>query len=274
MFNLSAKEFSDKYYCKERNHQSNNYYRLDCESGEGLINPLLKELEKNFIKLKKKPAEQRKKAFELYLEFFLKKCININRSFSDAIQFLSIWLKISPDIFLTALKNNELKLFFNRTEYDHDGDKWYFPKLLKILSPLIKQNLTTADELLFNIFETFDFFAEPEIFVSEIIGYDRLEWCIKQSPAVFKQALLSKVQEFVKQYNTIDIGLHSRKYLNDAIQAINGIQTTKIERQTERLELASFLKNNIFSYPSIKNFNSSDSFLAFPRTNYNRSNNY
>lgn len=273
MFNLSAKEFSDKYYCKERNYQSNNYYRLDCESGEGLINPLLKELNRKFIKFKKNPKEQRKKEFEFYLEFFFKKCININRSFSDAVQFFSIWLKISPDTLFNALKNNQLKNFFNRTEYDHDGDKWYFPKLLKILSPLIKQNFITTNELLFNIFEIFDFFADPEIFVSEIIGYDRLEWCIKQNP-VFKQALLSKVHEFIKQHNTIDIGSHSRKYLNDAIQAIKGIQRTKIERKTERLELASFLKNNIFNYPSIKNFNSSDSFIAYPRTNYNRSNNY
>lgn len=144
---------------------------------------------------------------------------------------------------------------------------------MKILSPLIKQNLTTAEELLFNIFETFDFFAEPEIFVSEIIGYDRLEWCINKSPAIFKQALLSIVQEFVKQHNSIDIGARSRKYLNDAIQG-NAIQRTKIEEQTDRQEFALYLKNNLFSYPSIKNFNLSDLPIALPRSNYNRGRNY
>lgn len=271
MFNLSAKDFSEKYYCKERKHQSNNYYRLDRESGEGLINSLLKELNQEFIEFKE---EKSKEEFEFYLEFFLKKCININRSFSDAVQFLSIWLEISPDILLIALKNSELKPFFNRTEYDQDGNKWYFPELLKIFSPLIKQNLTTASELLFNIFETFDFFSMPEVFVSEIIGYDRLECCIKESPVVFKQALLSKIQEFVEQHNTIDIGSHSRKFLNDANPKIYDIQRTKIEKQIERLELAAFLQNNMFNYPSIKNFNSSDLLIAFPRTNYNRSNNY
>lgn len=80
MFNLSAKEFSKKYYNTRRKVKlSNKYLRLDCESGEGLINPLLLELKKS------SPEE-----FEYYLNFFLKKCININRSFSDAVEFLSI----------------------------------------------------------------------------------------------------------------------------------------------------------------------------------------
>ncbi|HEY2566559.1 MAG TPA: hypothetical protein VGH95_02460 [Candidatus Aquirickettsiella sp.] len=246
----NKKNFSSSSNRRVRANKYSFFYCLDCQSGEGLVNPLLPEL-------KKISSNE----FNFYLYFILKKCIYVNRSFSDAVEFLSIWIEKSPDTLLSALKNSELKLFFNRTEYDHDGDKWYFPKLLKILSPLIKQNLITADKLLFNIFETFDFFSMPEIFVSEIIGYDRLEWCIGQSPEVFKQALLRKVQEFVKQHQTIDIGSHSRKYLNDAIRVIN-------------LELALFLKNSIFNYPSIKNFNSSDSSMHFHRTNYNRSNNY
>lgn len=85
MFNLTAEEFSHKYCNNSRKAESDRYYSLDCKSGEGLVNSLLKELNKKFIKFKKKPEEQRKEEFEFYLEFFLRKCININRSFSDAV---------------------------------------------------------------------------------------------------------------------------------------------------------------------------------------------
>jgi len=169
---------------------------------------------------------------------------------------------------LAALQDNELKWFFNRTEYDHDGDKWYFPKLLHAFSILAVKEPITADKILNYLFETFDFFSMPELFVTEIIGYDRLGECIKESPAVFKQALLSKIQEFVK-HNTIDIGKCSRDYLNDVIQRVDVVERTKLEKQTERLELVSYLKNSFFIYPSIKNFNPSDSFIPLPSTGSN-----
>lgn len=210
MFNLSAKEFSDKYYCKEKKPQSNNYFRLDCESGEGLINPLL-------VKLKKTSNSE----FEFYLEFILKKCINVNRSFSDAVVFLSIWLKKSPDTLLEKLKNAELKQYFNRTEYGHDGDQWPFPRLLQVFSVLIEKELVTAHEILDYLFETFDFFNAPEDFVSEIIGYDRLELCIKECGPIFKEALALKMAKFVNLNKAINIGFRSHEYLDKELKNIN-----------------------------------------------------
>lgn len=271
MFDLTAKEFSDKYYCKELKTQSNNYYRLDCESGEGLINPLLENLEKNFI-TSKKPEAERKQEFEFYLEFFLRKCININRSFSDAVWFLSMWLKISPDSLLEALKNVGTKKFFNRTEYDHDGDQWYFPKLLKVFSTLVEKKQVTANEILHYLFETFDFFSMPGVFVTEIIGYERLEKCIDESPAIFKHALLSKLDEFVEQNKTIDMGSRSRKYLNAEIHVIDSVKRIKVEpcKQTRNKELVSYIKNHLFIPPSIKNFNPSEPHIFSPQSAYSR----
>jgi|GEM_PF-1465010 len=309
----TKKKFSSSSKRRSRANKHNFFYSLDCQSGEGLVNPLLPEL-------KKISSSE----FNFYLYFILKKCINVNRSFSDAVEFLSIWLEKSPCILLERLKvvkiikeikeleelkknsnlsnkkeldimnlikklknrrlreklitidfknkltiksliqrldNINIKIFFNRTEYDHEGDQWHFPELLQVFTTLVEKKETSANEILDYLFETFDFFTMPEIFVTEIIGYDQLEGCINKSPEVFKQALLRKIQEFVKQHKTIDIGSRSRKYLNDAIRVINpGI---------------SFIsKNTIFIYPGTNNFNSSDSFIAFPRTNYNKSNNY
>jgi hypothetical protein len=241
MFKLSGKYFSFKYYRDESIAKTCNwFYSLDCKSGEGLDNRLLETLSKIF-KVENTPTMQTKKEFEFYLEFILKKCIYINRSFSDAIWFLSIWLNISPDTLLRALQTAELKQFFNRTEYDHDGDQWYFPKLLQIFSTLIEKKQVTENKMLDYLFETFDF--TPEDFVREIIGYDRLEGCIKESPAVFKQALLSKMSKFVYENETIDIGLRSRKYLNDEIQKIHPTKKNEIERdkQEDGTELVAYI---------------------------------
>jgi len=129
---------------------------------------------------------------------------------------------------IEKLEKRNLKNFFNKTEYDHDGDRWYFPQLLQAFSLVVEKKLATADEILNYLFATFDFFNVPEDFVRKIIGYDRLELCIKESPVVFKQALLSKIYEFVEQNKTIDIGLHSHRYLNDQIRVIDAIK--KIEK--------------------------------------------
>ncbi|MEN9450427.1 MAG: hypothetical protein RJA83_1041 [Pseudomonadota bacterium] len=230
MFKLSAKEFSQKYYGDDKHKaRSNRYFSLDCQSGEGLINPLLPELKKISTR-----------EFEYYLNFILKKCININRSFSDAVEFLSIWLKKSPDSLLYQLKNAKLKQFFYRTEYDHEGDQWYFPKLLQLFSKLTKGNPDKANEILNCLFETFDFFNMPKIFVTEIIGYDRLEKCIIESPKVFKQALILKIYEFIelnkKNAVEIDIGLESRKFLNKEFKPY----------------LVSWVTNSLFTYPNKK----------------------
>lgn len=249
------------------------FYHLDCQSGQGLINPLL-------IELRKISSEE----FEYYLFFFLKKCININQSFSDAIEFLSIWAEKSPDNLLKQLKkvkllrdkkkeleklDNKLKNeknffkkiktvklikkleetsltnFFNRTEYDYEGDQWCFPKLLQVFSGLLEKKSVTANKILDYLFEIFDFFSMPEIFVGVIIGYDRLELCIKESPSVFKQALVSKVYEFV-EFNKnsdidINIGSQSWKYLKNEI----------------REDLVSYVKEHLFTY-SIKTIKYAD----------------
>lgn len=238
-------EFALNNFKSYRNKKQTKYsffYSLDCHSGEGLINPLLPELKKI------SPEE-----FEYYLNFFKKKCIYVNRSFSDAVEFLSIWLEKSPYTLLKELKivmllknkkkeleelknnlknernrikkikkkikkleKNNLKNFFNRTEYNQEGNKWCFPKLLNAFLPLVKENVTT-DEILNYVFEIFDFFNMPDIFVIEIIGYDLLEKCITETPVIFRQALLLKVYEFVEfnKKNDIKIGLQSQRYLQN-----------------------------------------------------------
>lgn len=241
MFDLSAKKFSKKYYADDKQKAiSNWYYSLDCQSGEGLINSLLPKLQKISSR-----------DFEFYLEFILKKCINVNRSFSDAVEFLSIWLKKSPDSLLEQLKNAQLKQFFNRTEYDHEGLNWYFPELLHKFTALVKKPVT-ADENLSYLFETFGFFSMPEIFVTDVIGYDRLEQCVKESPFIFRRALLSKMYEFVERNKTIDIGSVSRTFLNNSltIDDKNNIKAKlELEREKERQELISYIQNGgLFTY--------------------------
>ena len=265
MFDLSAKEFSKKYYGDDKQKAiSDRYFSLDCRSGEGLINPLL-------LKLKKITDDE----FKYYLDFFLEKCINVNRSFSDAIEFLSIWMEKSPSIFFNQLKAGQLKQFFNRTEYDHDGDKWYFPELLDKVSLLVEKEFAPASEVLDYLFKTFDFFNMPEIFVTEVIGYDRLYKCIEECPAVFKQVLLLKMNKFVEQNETIDIGPRSRKYLNDETQLIDDSERVRSELQTEGQKLIAYIQNGgLFTYPSIKNFNPSDSLVTLHRSNYSRGSNY
>lgn len=253
------KNFFNSKWANINRKKHGYFYFLDCTAGEGLINPLLIEL-KNTA-----PTE-----FKYYCNFFLNKCINVNRSFSDAVEFLSIWVEKSPYNLLEKLKNRKLKWFFYRTEYDHDGDKWYFPELLQVFTTLVEKKKTSANEILDYLFETFDFFTMPEIFVREIIGYDRLEWCVQVSPAVFKQALLTKMQEFIENNKLIDIGSRSFKYLNNEIQKIEALKT---EKQADPVKLALLSKNNIFKYP-IKNIKPTDSLIAVHRTNYNRSNNY
>lgn len=321
------------------------FYHLDCISGEGLVNLLLVALKEI------SPAE-----FNYYLNFFLKKCINVNRSFSDAVDFLSIWLEKSPDtlfkkfenvilineltkelikenelkdeIRINELKNklikklenelqiglqkelqNELKIelqrpvkneirikglkkelegeiqvnklinklekinltkkseidnlinelertnlkfFFNRTEYSQDGANWRFPDLLEAFSSLVKKKLTTADEILFYLFETFDFSSIPDVFIREVIGYDQLQERIEKTTSVFQQALLSKINKFVAQNNTIDIGLHSRKYLQDKFKISQG-EIKKVEKseQEKRQVLSYALHNRFFSYSTV-----------------------
>lgn len=232
------------------------FYFLDCQSGEGLVNPLLKELKRN-----SSPDE-----FNYYLNFFLKKCININRSFSDAVEFLSIWLDNSPDSLLEKLRDGKLTQYFNRTEYGHDGNQWILPRLLRIFLVLIEKKSVTANEILDYLFQTFYFFNDPEDFVIEIIGYDRLEECIKESPAIFKEALLLKISEFVEKNGEIDIGLCSRIYLNNEIPIIDHIKRAKkqSDKQTDREELISYMldEGGFFNYSSVKNFNSSEASIV------------
>jgi hypothetical protein len=262
---IRAKEKSSSPDINIKASKHSFFYYLDCTSGEGLINSLLPELEKI------SDAE-----FKSYLGFILKKCINVNRSFSDAVDFLSIWLKKSPDSLLKKLENAELKKYFNRTEYGHDGDQWHFPRLLQTFLILIEKKSITADKILDYLFETFDFFNLPDDFVREVIGYDRLEVCIKESPAVFKQALLSKMYEFVEKNKLIDIGFHSRRYLNDEIQANGAIKRIKIKpgKQTEGQELIAYLKQNegLFIYPSFRLYNEHNSCAHEP--NFRGVNNY
>lgn len=252
MFKLSTVEFSKKYYNEDRESQSNKYYCLDCHSGEGQINQLLNELEKCFIS-NRTLEKQKKEEFDFYLEFFLKRCIYINRSFSDAVEFLSIWVKISPDTLLSALKSGDLDQYFNRTEFGHDGDKWCFPKLLQILVILVEDKQAHSKEILDYLFKIFNFFNIPDTFVCEIIGYDQLERRIKEVPKVFKDDLLLKINEFIQINDTIYLGPRSHQYLNAKLQTID---PTFWVKKADPLKLASDLKTALFIFPSYKQFGS------------------
>lgn len=246
----------------ELEEYKNKFLESDYKSGEGLINSIFPLLEEVPLKI-----------FEDSIDFILENCINVNRSFSDAVEFLSIWQKRSPHGLLKKLKNiiliielieelkadkkngnriiklkNEigikeleeklekegltesekigrlinkleqinLKFFFNRTEYSHEGDRWYFPELLKIFEELVDET-NTASKILDYVFETFDFFNIPYIFLVEVIGYDRLQKSIEECPAIFKQALVLKINRLVEMNKTINLGLQSQQYLNEEI---------------------------------------------------------
>lgn len=261
------------------------FLKLDYKAGEGLNNPI-------FPLLKKTPLN----IFERSINFILENCINVNRSFSDAVEFLSIWLKKSPHRLLIKLENislikelikelkkesknetrimelknkirikelekklekkgltesektdrlinkleqSNLNFFFNRTEYSHEGDQWYFPKLLKIFEVLVNKT-NSAGKILNYVFEVFDFFNIPNTFVVEIIGYDRLQKCIEECPPIFKQVLVLKINMFVKLHKTINLGLQSQKFLNEEVKKIQYSPT---------VSKGLSLKNNIFASP-------------------------
>lgn len=268
MFELSTVEFSKKYYNKKRESQSNKYYCLDCHSGEGQINQLLNELEKCFI-LNKTSEEQKKKEFDFYLEFFLKRCININRSFSDAIKFLAIWLKSSPDTLLKALKTEDLEQYFNRTEFHHEGNEWYFPKLLQVFVTLIENKQANPKEILDHLFKIFNFFSDPECFVCEIIGYDQLERFIKESPEEFKTDLLLKVKDFIDENSTVYLGFRSHQYLKTELLTV----PTSLLKKTDLKKLASQIKSDLFIFPSINRFDSSE-YVPQQSTNFRKGKSY
>lgn len=185
---------------------------LDMNSGEGLVNVLLPEL-----------AEMPPRYFKQVLDNILMNCINVNRSFADAIEFLSIWFEKSPDTLLKKLADNQLKNFFNRTMYHLDGDQWPFAKLLEIFSRTIKEE-TAAKNILHDLFENFDFVSKSDEFIRLVIGYNRLECCVNDIPAVFKIPLLEKIQSMIdkenKQGKHLDLGHDSFTYLTKELNEI------------------------------------------------------
>jgi hypothetical protein len=123
---------------------------------------------------------------------------------------------------LKKIRTREFKKIFYRTEYYHDGDQWYFPELLADFSSLIGKSIhqsvkITADDILDFLFEIFDFSNIPEDFIRAVIGYDRLEHCVREISEIFKPALLMKIQEMILQCEAnaqyIDIGRASYAYL-------------------------------------------------------------
>ncbi|MFZ0218983.1 MAG: hypothetical protein WAL30_02095 [Candidatus Aquirickettsiella sp.] len=97
-------EICSKYETFNLEEYKNAFLKLDCKTGEGLINPI-------FILLEITPPE----IFEKSMDFILENCINVNRRFSDAVEFLAIGLKKFPNTLLEKLKNPETKQYFNRT---------------------------------------------------------------------------------------------------------------------------------------------------------------
>jgi hypothetical protein len=214
MTRLLNKPFFKGYPYNKKSYQRklfNYFYKLDCNSGEGIVNPLL-------IKLEKISSAE----FKNSLHFILKKCINVNRSFSDAIKFLSIWLKKSPYTLLIKLKQEELKTFFNQTEYHYDGNQWHFPQLLQIFLVLISK-VETADNILAYLFKNFDFMNIPDDFIRSVIGYDRLEACVREIPKIFTRPLLIEMQKIIREHENkgeyIDIGHASYAYLKKELAA-------------------------------------------------------
>lgn len=228
MTKLLNKPFFKGYSYSKKSDQRrlfNYFYKLDCNSGEGMVNPLLIELEKiSSVEFKNS------------LHFILKKCINVNRSFSDAIKFLSIWLKKSPHTLLIKLKREELKTFFNQTEYHYDGNRWHFPQLLQIFLVLISK-VESADNILSYLFKNLDFVNIPDDFIRSVIGYDRLERCVKEIPRIFIRPLLLEVQRIVWEHEYkgeyIDIGHASYAYLKKQL----AIQQRQVVIRTENTTL-------------------------------------
>lgn len=167
----------------DRNQIFREAYRLDRLSCEG-INCLLP-----FVKTLSSVE------FEMVVDRLLKKCFYINRTFSDTVKFLSIWLRKSPHTLVARLKKNDLKEFFCRIEYDKDGCEWPFPKLLHIFLPIMGEALKPRHVIDY-LFNTFCFFSMPQTFIWQVIGYDQLNLRLAQIDNVFHGPLLEKMSYF------------------------------------------------------------------------------
>ena len=151
--------------------------------------------------------------FESVIGTLLKKCFYINRAFSDAVDFLSIWLVKSPETLLPKLKKSELKEFFFRTQYDKDGDDWPLIRLLHVFLPFLNEKELTPDKVMSYLFNNFCFLDTPDIFIRMIIGYDQLGQRLAQIHELFHQALLKKMAYIYRK--GINLGYHSNALVRD-----------------------------------------------------------
>jgi hypothetical protein len=159
--------------------------------------------------------------FRVSQDYILKNCWNSICIFSDAVHFLQIWLKKDPESLLTKLTAGELVTYLKRVEYDKDGDQQcYFPRLLNVFKPVIQQNKMTSAQVLDALFTNFGFSEEDvvEQFIREVIGYNRLEKFINEVPTEFRNLLMERV--YAIQQQGIDIGFHSRRFLEKERQSI------------------------------------------------------
>ncbi|MES2142175.1 MAG: hypothetical protein V4471_04745 [Pseudomonadota bacterium] len=199
--------------------------RLDKLSCEG-INYLIPFLEGI------SPSE-----FESIVGTLLKKCFYINRSFSDAVDFLSIWLVKSPETLLPKLKKSELKEFFCKTEYDKDGDDWPLSKLLHAFLPFLNKKKLTPDKVMSYLFNNFCFLDTPDIFIRMIIGYDQLEQRLAQIHELFHEALLKKMAYIYRK--GINLG-----YRSNALVRFYSPRSLSLQEQTQdRITAGVFLNN-------------------------------
>ncbi len=183
--------------------------KLDGDSGAGQNNVLLPAL-KNLT-----PVQ-----FEACFEFIQTECTQFCWYFSDAIEFLSICLEKSSDLLFQKLESSELKKNFINTNNDHEDEKYHFPALLTLFSDYLSED-RTADRILDFLFKNFDFANDPTDFISSMIGYDKLQDRVEETPEVFKLAFLRAVQSMIEnaemEADPIDIGQTSRFYLEGAL---------------------------------------------------------
>jgi hypothetical protein len=149
--------------------------------------------------------------FETIIETLIKKNIYVGRIFSDAVEFLSIWLVKSPHTLIVRLKQAGLKEFFYNTEYDKDGYEWPFSKLLQVFLPVIEKEGLSPHRIMNYLFNNFCFLSMPKVFIWEVIGYDQLERRLEEIPQLFHEPLLKKMAHLY--YCGNNLGPHSHSLI-------------------------------------------------------------
>lgn len=127
--------------------------------------------------------------------------------------------------------------------------------MLQAFVVLLNDKQINAKEIVDFLFKIFNFSNDPQSFVFEILGYDRLEGFIKECPQAFKTDLLLKLQDFIDEKSKVYLGFRSHQYLKTELETIAPNLSTKT---TDPKKLAFEIKSSLFSFPSINRFDPSE----------------